>query len=87
MRHGYVWAHPLEKVADISVEHHFEVRHRYIYVEHLFEVRHGYVVPTTIEVHLPYLPLQALTLIDLALALVPLLSTPIFFNYFFILGS
>jgi hypothetical protein len=32
MRHGYVWAHPLEKVADISVEHHFEVHHGYIYL-------------------------------------------------------
>jgi hypothetical protein len=38
-------------------------------------VRHGYVVPTTIKVPSPYLPLQTLTPIDLAL--VPLLSTPI----------
>jgi hypothetical protein len=31
MRHGYGWAHPLEKVADISVVHVSSVRHCYIY--------------------------------------------------------
>jgi hypothetical protein len=36
----------------------------YISMEHHFEVRHGYVVPTTIKVPSPYLPLQAPTVMN-----------------------
>jgi hypothetical protein len=51
----------------------------YISVEHHSEVRHGYVVPTTIKVPLPPTSHFKLpTPIDLALALVPLLSPPPF---------
>jgi hypothetical protein len=88
MRHGYVWAHPLEKVAEYPWRMCVWCATGIYICGALFwgapRICRTYYHKGAIS---PYLPLQVLTPIDLALALVSLLSTPIFFNYFSILGS